>query len=384
MLVYKIQTRERKEHNTMGIMPQQQGKTSLLEKKMLFAKIAKLESLPLPSYSILELSTLLKQEEVEVESIVNCISHDHVMLALLFRDFYKLFPGEDPGTLQQTVERIPPESLKNLVSIPRMPEQFGSSEEQEWNHSYSCRLLMENILTENGIDCPDLIRTAHFHDIGRNVLRDWSPKKYKMVESHARSSNQVPVYKLESAVLSTHHGEVGAELLKAWGFPDLIWQVVAVHHDDQFEDDFPYAFEAALLQLVNWIDCRARGIECEPPSKRILQRAGIEDVDTDAYIERQKRLIAELRASNMGSIRKNAMNDMIAAEHDVITTDPEVVAEDGEQIEPGENAAPQPPAAPAEEEEKESDFDPDSYQFTTIPGAMAQREAELLRKMGLK
>lgn len=81
------------------------------------------------------------------------------------------------------------------------------------------------------------------------------------------------------------------------------------------------------------------------------------------------------------------MNDMIAAEHDVITTDPEVVAEDGEQIEPGEpgeNAAPQPPAAPAEEEEKESGFDPDSYQFTTIPGAMAQREAELLRKMGLK
>lgn len=370
----------------MGIMPQQQGKTSLLEKKMLFAKIAKLESLPLPSYSILELSALLKQEEVEIDAIANCISHDHVLLAQLFRAFYALFPGEDPGTLQQTVMRVPVELLKSLIYVPRMLEQFGPSEEQEWNHSYSCRLLMENILTENGIDCPDLIRTAHFHDIGRNVLRDWSPKKYKMVESHARSSNQVPVYKLESAVLSTHHAEVGAELLKAWGFPDLIWQVVAVHHDDQFEDDFPYAFEAALLQLVNWIDCRARGIECEPPSKRVLQTAGIEDVDSDAYVDRQKRLIAELRANNMGSIRKNAMNDMIAAEQESITGDVVPEAEQvAEEQAPAEEIAPQQTAAAeSEEEEKESDFDPSTYQFTSMPGAVAQREEELLRKMGLK
>ncbi len=369
----------------------QQARSSMIEKKILFSKIKKLEFLPLPSYSMLEITAIMKTCPDNKQAIADCISHDHVLLCQLYSMFFREHPGTIPGSILEMLEMLDPEKVRTLSYIPRMLDSFEERDEQEWNHSYSSRLLMENLLAENEIDEPLLIMAANLHDIGKNVFRDWSPRKYKIVEQHADGSKHVPFYKLERAVLQTDHAEVGAELLRTWGFPEMVCKVVEQHHSDVVPDE--YVFETALLQFVNWIDCKARGIECDPPGKDLLAAAGIEEIESESYLIFQKQLIATLKANNAGSIRKDYLNELLAAERQVNSEENQmneaVSGEGGSAQEQAaeETQAAEPPHAPQpepEEAEPESNFDPESYVINSKPNAVAAREEELLRRMGLK
>lgn len=378
--------------STAPIRPNQVSKASQLEMKLLFTRIQQLESLPLPSYSMLELSSIIKNDPGDHNAVASSIEHDHVMLAQLLRLFYKSFPGVEPASIRDAVEMLTIERLKQLMYVPRMLDSFDRMEEIEWNHSYSCRILMESILEDNGIENPHLILAAHLHDIGKNVFRDWSPKKYKIVENHAESSKNVPMYKLETAVLQTNHSETGAELLRAWGFHDEVWKVVAQHH--HHEDALPeeYLFETALLQFVNYIDCTVRGIPCDPPTKKLMKAAHIAEIDEAGYINSQRTLIDKLRAANAGSIRKNMMNELLAAEQAALNLTHISNNGDTQQEETNTAAPEEINPAPAttnisdqdEDEELFPDIDPDTYQPEDVPASTAKREEELLHKFGLK
>ena len=292
-------------------------KTSQLEQKLLQARIKELESLPLPSCTMLELSTILKTDPIDLNAVANCFAHDHVMLAQMLRIFYRSFPGVNPTSPLDAVAMMPIDRIQSLTYIPHILETFGDREEQEWNHAYSCRILMESILDDNGIDNPELIRAAHLHDIGKNVFRDWSPKKYKLVENHADSSREVPLYKLENAVLQIDHAKAGAELLKAWGFSEAVWRVVEQHHNHDDDPPETFVFETALLQFVNYIDCKVRGIPCEPPSAKLMKKARIAEIDEEGYLGSQKALIDRLRANDNEAIRKSVVTKMLELEKQI-------------------------------------------------------------------
>ena len=400
-------------------------KTSQLEQKLLQARIKELESLPLPSCTMLELSTILKTDPIDLNAVANCFAHDHVMLAQMLRIFYRSFPGVNPTSPLDAVAMLPIDRIQSLTYIPHILETFGDREEQEWNHAYSCRILMESILDDNGIDNPELIRAAHLHDIGKNVFRDWSPKKYKLVENHADSSREVPLYKLENAVLQIDHAKAGAELLKAWGFSEAVWRVVEQHHNHDDDPPETFVFETALLQFVNYIDCKVRGIPCEPPSAKLMKKARIAEIDEEGYLGSQKALIDRLRANDNEAIRKSVVTKMLELEKQIQAQQAAeaAAAEPVEEIEEEPAPAPEPEKkeergiafsprfrsasfsisagngftpAPTPEESLSSalneeddvlgnpDFDPEQYNSSDVPSSTAKKEEELLQKMGLK
>ncbi|MBO5201338.1 MAG: HDOD domain-containing protein [Lentisphaeria bacterium] len=412
-------------------------KTSQLEQKLLVARIKELESLPLPSCSMLELSSILKTEPVDLTAVANCLAHDHVMLAQMLRIFYRSFPGVNPTSPLDAVAMLPIDRIQTLTYIPHILENFGEREVQEWNHAYSCRILMESILDDNGIDNPELIRAAHLHDIGKNVFRDWSPKKYKLVENHAESSREVPLYKLENAVLQVDHAKAGADLLKAWGFSEAVWRIVEQHHNHDDDPPETYVFETALLQFVNYIDCKVRGIPCEPPSAKLMKKARIAEIDEEGYLGSQKALIDRLRANDNEAIRKSVVAKMIELEKQNQVPQEEAAPEPAAEEVKAEEPAPAPAAeevkaeepAPVPEQKEERgiafsprfrsasfsisagngftpaptpeeslssalneeddvlgnpDFDPEQYNSSDVPSTTAKKEEELLQKMGLK
>ena len=412
-------------------------KTSQLEQKLLVARIKELESLPLPSCTMLELSSILKTEPVDLTAGANCLAHDHVMLAQMLRIFYRSFPGVNPTSPLDAVAMLPIDRIQTLTYIPHILENFGEREVQEWNHAYSCRILMESILDDNGIDNPELIRAAHLHDIGKNVFRDWSPKKYKLVENHAESSREVPLYKLENAVLQVDHAKAGADLLKAWGFSEAVWRIVEQHHNHDDDPPETYVFETALLQFVNYIDCKVRGIPCEPPSAKLMKKARIAEIDEEGYLGSQKALIDRLRANDNEAIRKSVVAKMIELEKQNQVPQEEAAPEPAAEEVKAEEPAPAPVAeevkaeepAPVPEQKEERgiafsprfrsasfsisagngftpaptpeeslssalseeddvlgnpDFDPEQYNSSDVPSTTAKKEEELLQKMGLK
>lgn len=394
-------------------------KPSQLEQKLLQARIKELESLPLPSCTMLELSTILKTEPVDLTAVANCFAHDHVMLAQMLRIFYRSFPGVNPTSPLDAAAMLPIDRIQTLTYVPHILETFGDREVQEWNHAYSCRILMESILDDNGIDNPELIRAAHLHDIGKNVFRDWSPKKYKLVENHANASSEVPLYKLENAVLQIDHAKAGAELLKAWGFSEAVWRVVEQHHNHDDDPPETFVFETALLQFVNYIDCKVRSIPCEPPSAKLMKKARIAEIDEEGYLGSQKALIDRLRANDNEAIRKSVVVKMLeqeklaqaqqTAEEPETPAAEETVSEPEKKEEQGIAFSPRfrsasfsisagngfTPAATPEESLSSAldeaddvlenpDFDPEQYSSSDVPASTAKKEEELLRKMGLK
>ena len=394
-------------------------KTSQLEQKLLQARIKELESLPLPSCTMLELSTILKTEPVDLTAVANCFAHDHVMLAQMLRIFYRSFPGVNPTSPLDAAAMLPIDRIQTLTYVPHILETFGDREVQERNHAYSCRILMESILDDNGIDNPELIRAAHLHDIGKNVFRDWSPKKYKLVENHANASSEVPLYKLENAVLQIDHAKAGAELLKAWGFSEAVWRVVEQHHNHDDDPPETFVFETALLQFVNYIDCKVRGIPCEPPSAKLMKKARIAEIDEEGYLGSQKALIDRLRANDNEAIRKSVVVKMLeqeklaqaqqTAEEPETPAAEETVSEPEKKEEQGIAFSPRfrsasfsisagngfTPAVTPEESLSSAldeaddvlenpDFDPEQYNSSDVPASTAKKEEELLRKMGLK
>ncbi|MBR4884285.1 MAG: HDOD domain-containing protein [Lentisphaeria bacterium] len=394
-------------------------KPSQLEQKLLQARIKELESLPLPSCTMLELSTILKTEPVDLTAVANCFAHDHVMLAQMLRIFYRSFPGVNPTSPLDAAAMLPIDRIQTLTYVPHILETFGDREVQEWNHAYSCRILMESILDDNGIDNPELIRAAHLHDIGKNVFRDWSPKKYKLVENHANASSEVPLYKLENAVLQIDHAKAGAELLKAWGFSEAVWRVVEQHHNHDDDPPETFVFETALLQFVNYIDCKVRGIPCEPPSAKLMKKARIAEIDEEGYLGSQKALIDRLRANDNEAIRKSVVVKMLeqeklaqaqqTAEEPETPAAEETVSEPEKKEEQGIAFSPRfrsasfsvsagngfTPAVTPEESLSSAldeaddvlenpDFDPEQYNSSDVPASTAKKEEELLRKMGLK
>lgn len=394
-------------------------KTSQLEQKLLQARIKELESLPLPSCTMLELSTILKTEPVDLTAVANCFAHDHVMLAQMLRIFYRSFPGVNPTSPLDAAAMLPIDRIQTLTYVPHILETFGDREVQEWNHAYSCRILMESILDDNGIDNPELIRAAHLHDIGKNVFRDWSPKKYKLVENHANASSEVPLYKLENAVLQIDHAKAGAELLKAWGFSEAVWRVVEQHHNHDDDPPETFVFETALLQFVNYIDCKVRGIPCEPPSAKLMKKARIAEIDEEGYLGSQKALIDRLRANDNEAIRKSVVVKMLEQEKlaqaqqtaeepetpaaEKTVSEPEKKEEQGIAFSPRFRSASfsisagngfTPAVTPeeslssaldeADDVLENPDFDPEQYNSSDVPASTAKKEEELLRKMGLK
>ena len=162
------------------------------------------------------------------------------------------------------------------------------------------------------------------------------------------------------------------------------------HHEDALPEE--YLFETALLQFVNYIDCTVRGIPCDPPTKKLMKAAHIAEIDEAGYINSQRTLIDKLRAANAGSIRKNMMNELLAAEQAALNLTHISNNGDTQQEETNTAAPEEINPAPAttnisdqdEDEELFPDIDPDTYQPEDVPASTAKREEELLHKFGLK
>jgi HD-like signal output (HDOD) protein len=141
---------------------------------------------------------------------------------------------------------------------------------------------MDNLISSNDLGVNKSLSLAMLlHDIGKVVLKRYSPQKYKMAQLIAKNERK-PLYKVEETIIQVSHAEAGSVLMDKWEMDDDLVIPVMYHHRDELPQD--YIIETALIQLVNWIDNQARDMSIAPPSKELLAHIGFDDVDKTAYI----------------------------------------------------------------------------------------------------
>jgi HD-like signal output (HDOD) protein len=270
------------------------NKTVEVEKKILLKKIAEMRNLPTPSVHIMKIMLLLRNENVRIDKLIEAIEPDQSLVAQILKlinsGYYGLKRNID--TVNHAVNLLGILQIKQLIYSAAIMDIFSDDEKEEWNHAYTCSLLMGNIMKEFDIPAAsNLPLTMLMHDIGKVVLRRFTPKKYKLVMLQSKDKNISP-FKSEEIILHLNHAETGAMLLEKWQMSEDIIKPVLNHHCKNPPED--YVLETALVQFVNWVDCTCRGIPCENPSKYLLREAGVDTIDHDGWISYQKDLINNL------------------------------------------------------------------------------------------
>lgn len=267
------------------------------EKKTLLKKISEMQDLPALDVNITKIITLLRDQDVSMDKLVDAIEHDHGLVAKILKlinsGYYSL--RHSVTTVERAVVLLGIFNIKQLVYSASILDFYSYDDIVEWNHAYTSSYLMTNLM-HKGILPPsaNLPLAMLMHDIGKVVLRRFAPDKFKAAVALS-VDDKIPVFQAEELVIGIDHAEVGSMLLEKWGMPPETFVTVGAHHIAETQKEF--AVEIALVNLVNWIDSMARSISCVPPKPELLSDTGLGGIDSFALIERQREFIESTEKS---------------------------------------------------------------------------------------
>lgn len=267
------------------------------EKKMLLKKIEETTDLPIPNVHLINVIRLMRDENVNVKTLVASIEKDQALVAKILKlinsGFYSM--KKSVGSVECAVGMLGLNKVKQIVYSASVMDLFSDEDKKEWDHAYSCSMLMGELIKQNQIDTAKSLPLAMLmHDIGKLVLKRFSPQKYKMAQLMAKNEHK-PIQVAEETVVQISHAEAGSVLMEKWEMDDDIIRPVMYHHLDGVPPD--HVLETALVQLVNWIDCTAREIPSTvQPSKELLSQAGFESFEKMDYVNYQKQLISQIES----------------------------------------------------------------------------------------
>lgn len=119
-----------------------------------------------------------------------------------------------------------------------------------WQHSIKTAIIARELAMQaDDVEEPDALFTAGLlHDIGRLIIAGKLPDLNGQIEDLIQR-NQVDRTQAEYKILGFTHAELGAALMRQWGFPDLLICCTADHHGLQHSGE--YAQTTRLIYLSN-------------------------------------------------------------------------------------------------------------------------------------
>lgn len=268
------------------------------EKKILLKKIAETSDLPTPNTNMIKLVKLLRDEDAPLSQIISAINHDQALVAKILKLINSGYYGlrKEVTCVEHAVSLIGLMKVRQLVYSASVMDMFSGAQQNEWEHAYSCSVLMSNIMAENDLPAStNLPLTALMHDIGKLALRKFAPRKYKMIEQMLQENPQMQLYEAETQLLQVNHAEAGAHLMRAWDMEENIIEPIENHHSNilMLEN---FKLETTLLQIVNWVDSKARDIPCPVfPHDNAVAEAGLEDIDKLQWVNYQHKILEMIK-----------------------------------------------------------------------------------------
>lgn len=222
--------------------------------KRLAEGVAQLASLPEVCVRINE---MVEDAKSSASDMANAIMQDASLTGRLLKvansSFYR-FPSRI-DTVSRAITIIGTRELRFLVlatsavrAFDRLPNNVVDMA-GFWRHSVYCGVIARLLAGQ----CRVLHRERLFvsgllHDIGHLAMYNKIPDLVQVMHYRARTAG-VPVYEAERDVFDTDHAEIGYELLKSWGLPESLTDVVAYHH--QPEKSEKHFLEASIVHIAD-------------------------------------------------------------------------------------------------------------------------------------
>lgn len=215
----------------------------LLLEENLVRIISKMESLPnIPSLYI-KIVAELQSEDASIQTIGEIISKDLGMTIKILQLVNSAYFGviRRISSIAHAVSYLGMDTIKGIVLLGKIFSQYKNKNipdkflEQTFNHSMRIGVVTKAISEQEGLN-KEMVNDAYFagllHDVGKLVLVDNFPEKYKQILKLSKENN-TPTIVLEKDAFGTTHAEVGSYLMGLWGFDDSIVEAVAFHHSPE-------------------------------------------------------------------------------------------------------------------------------------------------------
>lgn len=228
--------------------------TDILSARALVEEVSDLFSVPVIQHRLTELLDDL-DSKTDWQVIADVISHDPALTARVLKlaNSARYQSSHKINTVNDAVAAISDDDLRTLITTTTAIDAFSHVDTDLvdmtdfWNHSLCCGLAARVLAERCRRAEPDHVFVAGMlHDIGQLVIYHVLPALARRILEKAGEPEEYR-YRAEKEVMGITHAEVGAELLREWGFPEKLVEVVQFHHEPDRAVNYPV--ETALVHI---------------------------------------------------------------------------------------------------------------------------------------
>jgi len=188
--------------------------------------------------------------------VADVLSYDPAICAIMLKVANSAFFGvpSKVETIKAAVRLLGTQQVHDLVlaatitkSFPEIPDNLISME-HFWVNSVRCGLLAKLLAEQcNSADNERFFVGSLLHDMGHLIMYQIVPGESQEALISARQNNKL-LHMVERDIVGCDYGQVGAQLMQSWNFPDN-W-VQAVRYQNEPADAKDYSFEASIMHLA--------------------------------------------------------------------------------------------------------------------------------------
>lgn len=230
-------------------------------------------AVPMLPPTIGHVMSLALDPDVSVSQLTRVVSRDQVLATRVLRLANSAYCGplEEITTINQAMVRIGTAAVRNVVLAvclsSRIAEAqvYGAQGRDLLNHSIGTACLAQMVAARVRADSDEAFLCGLLHDIGKLLV-------LKLANDFAKGHRRAPSHEEVAAVMSVHHGDMGAHLLRNWHLPLVLVEAVQFHHAPAAAATF--SKQAWLTGVANRLSHRY-GFGCTAdPSMIILDDPG--------------------------------------------------------------------------------------------------------------
>ncbi|HBG46136.1 MAG TPA: HD family phosphohydrolase [Deltaproteobacteria bacterium] len=214
------------------------------------SKSLELPVLPATTQKVL---VMMADPDISIEKIKRLISADPGLTTKLLKVANSAFYGSyrNIQNLTQAILRLGLNSVRNIVvatSMKNVYKRFGLTEKLIWEQMLGSALAANVIAKQTRSSDPeDAFIGGLLHDVGKVVLNNEFPDKFAMVMQRVYNDS-IPFDVAEREYFDFSQREVGAFIVKKWGFPETLESLIR-----SFDDPEALSKEKYLSNLGNAI-----------------------------------------------------------------------------------------------------------------------------------
>jgi putative nucleotidyltransferase with HDIG domain len=239
----------------MAAVPNDSDRLTDLSVKKVLSNVGEIAVMPQVVYKIIELTgdTMTAAQEIE-SAIAIDPGFTSKVLMLVNSAFYAL--PRKMTSIREAVTFLGYKTVRQLAMTVGVFDMFvgkadaGSLRRRTWwRHSIDTAIGAQAIAQSIGIVNPDEAYSCGLlHDVGKMLLERYGQGDYADVEHFV--TNGFTVLEAEVKVYGCDHAQVGAAAATQWGFPSMLSDCIAHHHQPK---EVEHKHHLAIVALANEI-----------------------------------------------------------------------------------------------------------------------------------